>query len=255
MSKTIAGTECTPEHQVISSVQYQTERSLIATKKRLIYFPFPLGLLALGLIGNHLTSFRAFVTNCRYVSNASSFVADSLSLFIHIFKYLSEPKSLSAAYQPPDDRCLSTTARRRPPRPVTPETCLRQAAFRAHNESSSSSIGESTRFGGDFERLLFEGDVDVGLGTVGFAVDAALVGDATAAGSFVCAATFFVDAGLGDPILGDEGFEGPILGDDILGAESLDILDLDDDFLIVVGAGLDEGSIEIWGGLLGTDVA
>jgi len=132
---------------------------------------------------------------------------------------------------------------------------LRQAAFRAHNESSSSSIGESTRFGGDFERLLFEGDVDVGLQTVGFPVNAALVGDATADGGFVCAATFFVDADFGDPILGDEGFEDPILGDDVFGAESLDILDLDDAFLIVVGPGLSDGSREICGGLLGTGVA
>lgn len=132
---------------------------------------------------------------------------------------------------------------------------MRQAAFRAHNESSSSSIGESTRFGGDFERLLFEGDVDVGLQTVGFPVNAALVGDATADGGFVCAATFFVDADFGDPILGDEGFEDPILGDDVFGAESLDILDLDDAFLIVVGPGLSDGSREICGGLLGTGVA
>ena len=133
---------------------------------------------------------------------------------------------------------------------------MRQAAFRAHNGSSSSSIGESTRFGGDFERLLFEGDVDVDLETVGFAVDVTLVGDATADdGSFVCGATFFVDAGFGDPILGDEGFENPILGDDGFGAESLDILDLDDDFLIIVDLGLGDGSREIWEGFFEIGVA
>jgi hypothetical protein len=120
---------------------------------------------------------------------------------------------------------------------------LRQAAFRAHKGSSSSSTGESTRFGGDFERLLFEKIVGVGLEMVGFAVNAALVGDTTADdGSFVCAEIFFVDADFGDPTLGDDGF----------GAESLDILDLDDDFLIVDDP---DGSIDIWEGFLGICIA
>lgn len=113
------------------------------------HFPFPFGLLALGLIGNHRTSFRILVANTRYASSASSLVSNVLSLFIHIFRYLSDPVSFSAAYHSPLDRCFSTMARRRPPRPVTPETCLRHADLSEERGSSVSSIGESTRLGGE----------------------------------------------------------------------------------------------------------
>ena len=126
--------------------------------------------------------------------------------------------------------------RRRPPRPVTPEICLRQADL-SEESGSSSSIGESTRFGGDLERLLFEGVEEV-LEVVDFADGIALVGDATFGvdGAFTCDADLLVGTAFRDPILGDNGF-----GDD-----SLDTFDFEDDFFSVDPSGIDvvfEGAV------------
>lgn len=175
-----------------------------------------LGLLARGLIGNHLTSFRILVANTKYASSAARCVANVLSRFIHILRYLSDPVSLTAAYHAPDDRCLSTMARRRPPRPVTPETCLRQADLSEARGSSSSEMGESTRLGGDLERFGLEG-VEAVLEDVGLVGDAGLGLD----GALAWGADLLDDAVLKDPILGDEGLD----------VDSLVSLDFEDVFL------------------------
>lgn len=58
-----------------------------------------------------------------------------------------------------------------------PETCLRQADFSEESGSSSSEMGESTRLGGDLERLDLE-VVDEDLENVDLVGEASLVVDA-----------------------------------------------------------------------------
>lgn len=124
----------------IAAITLPHRRFSVSRLCRLLDYGFVL--LDFGDMGNNLQSVFIFFTNTRYASRASVCVGYVLLRFIHIFRYLSELVSFSAAYHSPDDVCFRTMARRLPPNPVTPLTCLRQAALSSET-SVLSSAGSS----------------------------------------------------------------------------------------------------------------
>lgn len=78
-----------------------------------------------GLMGNNCIFDFIFFTNARYASSASICVGYVSLRFIHIFKYLSEPLSLSAAYHSFVEVFFRLRVRERPARPVTLDACSR----------------------------------------------------------------------------------------------------------------------------------
>lgn len=137
------------------------------------------------------------------------------------------PTSFSAAYQPPADVWRHTTARLRPPNPVMPFACLRQAALRSSTlvgmrdgDSSSSELSAKDpissfdgavleRVGLGREELLDEGFGDLGdlgdferfLGVEGEDFDVSSLTGTT------FGATGFDGASFGDDAFAVEGFE------------------------------------------------
>ena len=210
-------------------------------------------LLIFGDMGNSPQLIFIFFTNTRYASRASICVGNVLLRFIHIFRYLSEPKSFRAAYHCASDVCFRTMARRRPPNPVTPLACFRQAAFRSDISvlSSAGSPVDERTLDGLFERTGFEGasfgdatfgevvfgeavfgdevfedegfDADVFVvdvfeeGAFGGDVSWDVVFEDVGFGIFVFGDAVFGDAIFGDAILGDATFEDAIFRDSILG--------------------------------------
>jgi hypothetical protein len=211
-------------------------------------------LLVFGDMGNSPQLIFIFFTNTRYASRASICVGNVLLRFIHIFRYLSEPKSFRAAYHCASDVCFKTMARRRPPNPVTPLACFRQAAFRSDISvlsSAGSSVDERTLDDGLFERTGFAGAIfgdatfgeavfgdevfedevlDVEVFGVGVFEDEAFGDDVSwdavfedaGFGVFVFGDAIFGDAIFGDAAFGDASFRASILGRAFFGDSTFD---------------------------------
>jgi hypothetical protein len=112
-------------------------------------------LLGFGDMGKRRHPSFIFFAKTKYACSASTCVAYVFSRFIHIFKYLSELRSLSAAYHCRSlDVCRHTTARFLPPSPVTPLTSFRHEAFSSVISSDGFSLGDSSSVEPSDEELL-----------------------------------------------------------------------------------------------------
>lgn len=173
---------------------------------------YGLNLPAFGDMGNSLQSIFIFLTNTRYASRASVCVAYVLLRFIHIFRYLSELVSLRAAYHSRVDVCFRTMASRRPPNPVTPLTCLRQAALSSATSELSSDGSSAYEPIPMLEKIPEPVDFD------GAAFGDGVFGDA-----------IFGDAIFGDATFGDDGLEEDVLDEAVLDDEDFEDEDLEDE--------------------------
>ena len=161
--------------------------------------------------------------------------------------------SLSAAYHSPvDDDCFSTTASRRPPRPVTPLACLRHAALRAAIEASSSEESSDREgvlvLGGLLERGFEDGDFgglgfeelslgDLGESSLGDFGESSLgdLGDASLCDDVFGEADFGESVFVDD--FEDDDFEDEVFEDECLDEEDLECEDLDGEAGIVGDGG------------------
>lgn len=213
MSNPCDAPECKPNFPnnpiVVVVVQVRSWRPFSSSILSYNYYLLLVLLAAFGDIGgNSLQPCFIFFANTRYASSASICVSYVLLRSIHILRYLSEPRSFSAAYHSPEDVCFRLTARRRPPSPVTPLACLRQAALSPEIvvwSSGGSSAKEPMpipRSGGEvFERVSF------GFGGAGAAIFGEVLGD---------------EERFEDEDLEDEDFDEDAFGDDALADEDLE---------------------------------
>jgi uncharacterized protein YjbI with pentapeptide repeats len=217
-----------------------------------------------GDIGNSLHPSFIFFANTRYAWSASTCVGYVFSRFIHIFRYLSELRSFSAAYHWRfDDVCRHTTARFFPPSPVTPLTCLRQADLSSVISSEGADLGSSSsvELSADdallailekkLERTGVEGTLFVDVDLDGVFLDDALFEDSVLEGLGLEGVSFddelfeavsfddelFEGFAFGGSVFDRESFGGAVSGNAPIGVAAFEDEDLDGVGFVVEGFG------------------